>query len=331
MIPFFSIVIPAYNVEKYIRRTIDSVLHQSFQDYEIIIVNDGSVDNTADIIDEYAKVNEKIIVVTHLKNESLHIARLDGVAVSNGLYVVFIDGDDYFTVNSLIVLYDEINKNPGYDFYEYGYIEQPQGKVILPSFTRKDRFNSYFSMDKYPMPTMWNKVYDSVLIKKAFESLERVYINNTEDTYESVVISYYARNVYIIKKIIINYSIGTGVSTTYKDYNKTIDFLLCIKKIIIHIQNFLEKENQDISLDNLNYRFLSNTIKWYIVTQKNIKEKEELFSKLPDFFDIKIIMKYLFNREELYYKTDNIIKSKDYWLGNKILYPLRKIKRLIRC
>jgi glycosyltransferase involved in cell wall biosynthesis len=329
-IPYFSIIITAYNAEKFIECAILSVLNQSFQNFEIIVVNDGSTDKTKDIINEYTKKNEKIKTINHIYNESLHIARLDGVNVSIGKYIIFLDSDDYFVNTAFSILFNEIQKNHDYDIYEFGYIRQPSGEIVLPSFTKENRFKAFFSINDFPPPTMWNKVYNSTVIKKAFSSLERVYINNTEDTYESIVISFYTRNIYIINKIIINYSIGTGISTTYKDYNKILDFLASVKKTLLFIQNFLEKENQNISINNLQYQFLTHVIKLYIITRQEIKEKETLFLLLPEYFDIKIIMKYLFNHEELYNKIVNVINSKDYKLGKILLYPLRKIKKLIK-
>jgi glycosyltransferase involved in cell wall biosynthesis len=332
MTPFFSIIIPAYNVENYIERAISSVLNQSFQDFEIIIVNDGSVDKTADIIDGYAQKNENIKVVNHLKNDSLHIARLDGVAASNGQYVVFLDADDYFTDNALNILFDEIQKNTGYDFYEYGYIEQPSGNVIFPSFTEEDRFSACFSKDKYPAHTMWNKVYESNLLKKAFTSLERIYINNAEDIYESIVISYYTKNIYIINKVIINYSIGTGISTTYKDYEKTLLFMQSIKTMLNLVENFIKKTNQNVDLNNLKYKILNYLFINFINTQKNEKDKFNLYLKINDYFNSEIILEYLFyNSRYLSQKKEEVFlirNSIDYRLGHKLLNPLRKIKRL---
>jgi Glycosyltransferases involved in cell wall biogenesis len=113
---FFSIIIPAYNAEKYIDRAVKSVLDQKFNDYELIIVNDGSIDKTADIIEEYAKNNKEIKIINHDKNESLHIVRMDGVNNSNGQYILFLDADDYFTNDALNILEKEIKKNPDYDF-----------------------------------------------------------------------------------------------------------------------------------------------------------------------------------------------------------------------
>lgn len=330
MNPFFSIIIPAYNVEKYIEKAIKSVINQDFQDYELIIINDGSIDKTADIINGYVKYNNKIKIINHAKNESLHIVRIDGVNNSNGKYLLFLDADDYFVKNALNMLFNEINKYPGYDFYEFGYIRQPSREVIFPTFNGKDRFIAFFSNDNCPAHTMWNKVYNSKIIKKAFASLERVYINNTEDMYESIVIFYYAKNIYLINKEIINYSIGTGISTIYKDYNKTLDYLLSVKRSIMCIQEFLLKINYNISLDDLKYRYLSGVINYYINAQKNIEEKKELFLHLPEYFDIKIIMKYLFNLEESNSKINLVAVSKEYRLGKILLSPLRRIKQLFK-
>ncbi|MCL1960049.1 MAG: glycosyltransferase family 2 protein [Spirochaetes bacterium] len=328
--PFFSIIIPAYNVEKYIARSISSVLNQSFQDFEIIIINDGSVDKTIAIIDGYAKETEKINVLNHVKNESQHVSRIDGVAASKGQYVLFLDSDDYFTDKALTILYNEIQKKPCYDFYEFGYIIQPSGKVILPSFKGKDRFPAYFSIDNYPAHTMWNKVYDSILLKKAFASLERIFIDNAEDTYESIVISYYAKNIYILKKKLINYSIGSGISTTYKDYEKTLTLFQSIKTMFDLVENFLRKVNQNVEINNLFYKFFDYLINNYIITQKNEEDKIKLFLNINNYFNNKIFLEYLyFNKKKLNDDLFSLINSIDYRLGQILLYPIKKIKHFL--
>jgi glycosyltransferase involved in cell wall biosynthesis len=324
---FFSIIIPAYNVEKYIGRAISSVLNQGFQDFEIIIVNDGSFDKTADAIDEYAKTKKNIYVVNHLQNDSLHIARMDGVAASKGQYVVFLDGDDYFTDNAFDILYNEIKQNPGYDFYEFGYIRQPSHDVVFPSFTGEDRFSAYFSRDQNLAPTMWNKAYNADLLKKAFDIMEKTYINYVEDTYESVVIAFYAKKIFQIKKNITNYRIDTGISNTYRDYDKTIVFMQSIKTLNILLENFIKRNNQNIELNNFNYKFLTDTIN-YIFSQKNKNDIKKLFQKIPDVFDTKITVEYLFNLENSYRKIVSITNSRYYKLGLRFLPPLQKIKKI---
>ena len=89
-----SVVIPAYNCEKYLRQCVDSVLKQTYKNIEIILVNDGSTDGTAAICDECALKNERIKVI-HKENQGLAKAVIDGVGVSKGEYIGFVDSDDY--------------------------------------------------------------------------------------------------------------------------------------------------------------------------------------------------------------------------------------------
>lgn len=91
----FSVIIPVYNVEKYLRCCVNSVKNQSFTDYELILVNDGSTDNCPEICDEYAFFDERVKVI-HKNNEGLSAARNDGLKIAQGEYIVFLDSDDFF-------------------------------------------------------------------------------------------------------------------------------------------------------------------------------------------------------------------------------------------
>ena len=99
--PAISVIIPAYNAKDYIRTCLDSVLQQTFQDFEIIAVNDGSKDNTLDILNEYKeKYPEKIHVISQ-ENQGLSVTRNNGVAAAKGEYVFFLDSDDYWEKGKL--------------------------------------------------------------------------------------------------------------------------------------------------------------------------------------------------------------------------------------
>jgi len=324
---FFSIIVPAYNVERYIHRAISSILNQSFQDFELIIVNDGSTDNTTSVINEFLIKNQKIIVVNHPKNESQHIARMDGVVIATGEYIIFLDADDYFTEDAFNILHDVIQKKPGYEFYEYGYIQQPSGERILPFFEGNDRFLDFFANKNNPAHTMWNKVYDAKLLKKAFAAMKRAYIDNAEDLYESIVIAFYAKSEFKIHEIITNYAIGTGVSTSYKDYDKTINCLRSAKKTFELIQIFLDKVNKNMNTYNLSKRIMEYIIFQYINMQKKPEDKKLLLLKLSDYFDSRIVLEYLVDQETtLNNRLRSTRGSLDYKLGHKILWPLRKAR-----
>ena len=95
MTPRFSIVIPVYKVEKYIRQCLDSVLAQSYTDFEIVVVDDGSPDDCPAICDTYAAADSRVIVI-HKKNGGLSDARNVGLQTATGEYVIFLDSDDYY-------------------------------------------------------------------------------------------------------------------------------------------------------------------------------------------------------------------------------------------
>lgn len=94
MVPKLSIIIPAYNIERFIGKCVDSILAQTFTDYEIIVIDDGSTDQTPEICDRIAKKSNKITVI-HQPNQGLSEVRNRGIRVSTGEYLAFIDGDDY--------------------------------------------------------------------------------------------------------------------------------------------------------------------------------------------------------------------------------------------
>ncbi|MFA7127357.1 MAG: glycosyltransferase [Bacilli bacterium] len=94
--PTLSIIVPVYNVEKYIHQCIDSILAQTFTDYELILVDDGSPDRCGKICDDYAKKDNRIVVL-HKNNGGVSDARNAGLNVARGEYIGFIDGDDYIT------------------------------------------------------------------------------------------------------------------------------------------------------------------------------------------------------------------------------------------
>ena len=117
--PFFSILIPAYNTEHYISDCFNSILLQSYQNFEIIVVDDCSTDNTRDILDAYSSIYTNIHVIHHKRNEGLLMARKSAVLSAKGKFCVFIDSDDAFsslyTFSTLITVLE--NTHP--DILEY--------------------------------------------------------------------------------------------------------------------------------------------------------------------------------------------------------------------
>ena len=110
-----SVIIPVYNVEKYLCECIDSVLGQTYQDYEVILVDDGSTDSSGTICDKYAETNSRIKVI-HRKNGGLSEARNTGFDAANGEYIYFLDSDDYIRADALERMH-EASKKTNADIY----------------------------------------------------------------------------------------------------------------------------------------------------------------------------------------------------------------------
>jgi glycosyltransferase involved in cell wall biosynthesis len=124
IMPDISVIIPIYNVEKYIKRCIDSVLAQTFFDFECILVDDGSTDGSSEICDESSKYDARIKTI-HQKNAGASRARRNGLDIAKGNYILFIDSDDWIESLMLEKLYKNINKE-GYDIVCCDYYQESQ-------------------------------------------------------------------------------------------------------------------------------------------------------------------------------------------------------------
>lgn len=110
MQPFFSIIIPVYNLENFVGRCIESVICQEFNSWEAIVINDGSKDKSLEVVKSLTKGDRRFRVIDK-RNEGLSAARNDGLIASNGEYIIFLDGDDWLQGNALLEIVTQIQKN----------------------------------------------------------------------------------------------------------------------------------------------------------------------------------------------------------------------------
>lgn len=134
--PEISVIIPVYKIERYISQCIESVLSQTFQNLEIILVDDGSPDDSGKICDRYAELDKRIRVI-HQKNAGLSCARNAGLKYSNGRYICFVDGDDLLDPDYCRTL-DFLIKGDDYCFSACGVCRFPDGAVPIPQSDNTD-------------------------------------------------------------------------------------------------------------------------------------------------------------------------------------------------
>ena len=136
---FFSIIIPSYNRASFIKETIDSILNQTFQDWECIVVDDGSKDNTKEVVQEIIKTDNRVRYV-YQENAERSAARNNGIKHAKGKYICFLDSDDQFTDGHLQGLYDVISQRNYKDeiYYTGCTIVKPSSKEEVVDVLEKD-------------------------------------------------------------------------------------------------------------------------------------------------------------------------------------------------
>ena len=161
--PKISIIVPVYNVEKYIDKCLKSLVNQTLKDIEIIIVNDGSLDRSEEIIEKYVKDNPTKIKYYEKKNGGLSSARNYGLEYATGEYIAFLDSDDYVEINMYEEMYN-LAKKENADMVECDFIwEWEYGKKI---FDTRREYETKEEMMRKPRVVAWNKIYKRENINK---------------------------------------------------------------------------------------------------------------------------------------------------------------------
>lgn len=151
MNPLISIIVPVYNVKKYLPKCLDSIVNQTYKNLEIILVDDGSIDNSGDICDEYAKQDIRVKVI-HKENGGLSDARNKGLDIAKGEYIGFVDSDDYI---------DE-------DMYEYLYNFAVENNLEVAMCA---------SCNVYQNKIIYPKNFESIILDKKEKIIENIFIN----------------------------------------------------------------------------------------------------------------------------------------------------------
>lgn len=170
-----SIIVPVYRVEKYLHKCIDSILDQTFKDFELILIDDGSPDECGKICDEYAHRDPRVRVI-HQENKGLSAARNAGIDIAKGQFIAFVDSDDWVEANIYEVLIENIVKSNTdiavcgiRNFFESNpYKEDKRSEQIRNMVLLKDQcFEMVFCKDDCISVAAWNKVYK----KEIFDDL----------------------------------------------------------------------------------------------------------------------------------------------------------------
>lgn len=129
--PYFSVIIPVYNAEKYIESALFSTINQSFKNFEIIVIDDFSNDNTTTIIQNFQSTFTNIKIIIHSYNMGIYTSRVEGILNSNGIYIIYLDSDDIFLNPFLFQRLHDLNFVHNLDMVEFIVLYQEEGKKRL--------------------------------------------------------------------------------------------------------------------------------------------------------------------------------------------------------
>lgn len=160
----FSIITAAYNIGNYIQRAIESVIKQNFKNYELIVVNDCSKDDTEEKILEYANKFDNIKYIKHEENKKLGTARNTALQVASGEYIIYLDGDDYLAEDNVLQKLNDLIGEDKPDIVYLGFkIEGDREELVIP--TEETCTKTYkAAIDKYP--NVWSKCWRHEFLKE---------------------------------------------------------------------------------------------------------------------------------------------------------------------
>lgn len=232
--PEISIIIPVYNAECYLRRCMDSILSQTFENYEIILIDDGSIDESGKICDEYAAADSRIIVI-HQKNQGQSVARNNGIQRARGEWIHFVDSDDFIHPQMLELLYKAV-KDTSADMAVCRRVEDE--KVPESFFEYKDStvsvftndestFLSFFEEGQYYW-TIWAKLIKKSIVFRNLFAPGKYYEDN------AVVCKwiYDACRIAEVPDVLYFYQINPNGTTKGKISMKYFDFLWAMEEQI---------------------------------------------------------------------------------------------------
>ena len=302
-----SVILPVFNEQDYISATLDSIINQDFTDFEVIIIDDGSTDNTLNVIEEKfhnCPIPHKII---HQENNGVSSARNKGISLACGEYIVFVDGDDYILTNHLSQLYNE-----GYDFSLTQMVKKEGEEINNPHYYEFDKIDAKdFIKLELEMKIPFNFVqlsYKTDIVKK--HNLKfREDVTYGEDTDFALRALNYGDSIKIGNEITYYYIQHEKSLSNTSKLNR-FDYIPVLEDLV----TFFKKQNQNELAElvissripkaifgNMNYFFYHNYD--YDEVIKKMKDLD-LFKKLSNFkgdkkFSLKIKL-FLLN-PKLYY------------------------------
>jgi glycosyltransferase involved in cell wall biosynthesis len=278
----FSIITPAYNLENIIGATIESVLNQGYKNFEYIIINDGSIDNTLIKIENYAKLDSRIRVFSK-ENGGVSSARNLGIEKSKGEYLLFLDGDDIIESSLLEDSY-KILKTNKVDMYSFGYVHLDSNGQKIKSYSKEEYNGKVFSGDKFLEKYLYKKIDQhicSAIVKRDIITENDFKFNIktkvAEDTEFIIKIMSKSKTVYYNSYEYFKYYYRDGSAVNRKIKRENFD-------VYVRIDDYLKEINVKAARQNRCY--------WFVNFYRNILKKGSDSDTVRKFLEFETALKH---------------------------------------
>lgn len=309
--PKVSVIVPIYNVEKYLEKCINSLLSQTLEDIQIILVNDGSKDNSGNIAREYEKNNKNRIIYVEKENSGLSDARNYGLKYATGDFVAFLDSDDYIEKNAYEEMYNKaIEENA--DYVECDFIWEFPNKIRVD---KQYPYKNKKEMLSFVRVVAWNKLIKrQLIIDNNLEFPKGLRYEDVEFTYK--LIPFINKFAYVDKSF-IHYVQREGSIANVQN-ERTAEIFTVLDNVIEFYKknNIYEKYRDELEYNYARYLLCSSLKRMCKIKDKTIREKllteswERLNLNFPNW------------KENVILKTVNIGKNKYMRTVNKSTYKI---------
>ena len=272
-----SIVVPVYNVEKYIKKCIDSIINQTYQNLEIILVDDGSPDKCGEICEEYSKKDNRIKVI-HKENGGVSDARNAGLEKATGEYIAFIDSDDYIDKNYISTLYNMCITNKA-EIAQCSFKRVTDNQIAnekdvenkIVNMSGIEAIKNIFKENYIEYTVAWNKLYK----KSLFDNIKYPKGKLHEDEATTYKLFYEAKIVSVTNEKLYYYYIRQNSITNTKFSLRRLDY---IEELEEQLKFFNDRNEEDIYLE-VYYRYARSLLLFYFKC-KTIENSEQMQNEL---------------------------------------------------
>ncbi len=310
--PKVSVIVPFYNVEKYIEKCLETLVNQTLDDIEIILVNDGSKDKTVDIVKKYKEMYSNKIVYLEKENGGLSDARNYAIPYARGEYIAFLDSDDYVETNMYKEMY-EIAQKENSDMVECNFIWEYPNKTRIDIGTT---YNNKHEMIEKIRVVAWNKLIKREILEKSKVQFPKGYrYEDVEFTYKLIP---FLEKVSFCKTPMVHYVQREGSISNVQNKRNAEIF-----DVMEHVMDYYKENNlyeeyyQELEYLYARYAFCSSFLRIVKIKDKEIRKQlldmtwNNVYEKFPDWKKNKILNTDK-SKKNIYLKTINKITYKIY-------------------